>query len=318
VVAWVHQESFAKYAYFTDVDVGSDGNPIYFVTNDRITGPSHTNGYFSFAGTPQFSQQVSSANTNDPYLSGNQYHQGGTNTTDTTLFYHYNTSYAVDKPTALNNSSTFSFNGGQADVPLPTSTLSVKNSATVTITGNATLILSNAGTVTVKQTGFNDKVYPTTSQTTIYVNGTASISGTLNGTVTLGASNGITITDNLIYHDPSSDLLGLVSDNNITLAPTGNLQRDITIDAAIMALNGSFTVTNYNTGTYRGYLHILGGITQQTRGAVGTFNGQGQIATGYAKDYTYDGRLAGSPPPNFPVTGNIELQSYVDMGALGH
>ena len=47
--------------------------------------------------------------------------------------------------------------------------------------------------------------------------------------------------------------------------PNGGLE----IDSAIMALNGSFEVANYNTGGYRGALTVLGGIVQQTRGPVG-------------------------------------------------
>lgn len=286
VTAWLHLESFARFAYFTSADVGSDGNPIYFVSSDRITGPTHTNGYFSIAGRPQFSHTVTSANVNDPFLYGGQYHQGGTTTGDKSRYYHYYTGYSTDAPMALNYSPTFSFAGGQSPVDLPDNSLSVKNAANINLTGNATLIFSAAGIVTVRQAGYSDRAY-STAKTTIYVNnGTASVSGTVNGNVTVGASNGIVVTDNLTYHDRTTDTLGLVSDTNVTVSPSGSTQRDISIDAAIMALNGSFTVSGYNNGSYRGYLHIFGGITQQIRGAVGTFNGQGQIVSGYAKDYT--------------------------------
>ena len=42
-------------------------------------------------------------------------------------------------------------------------------------------------------------------------------------------------------------------------------------DQSARTVNGTFTVTGYNTGLSRGGIHLIGGVLQQKRGAVGTF-----------------------------------------------
>ncbi len=86
------------------------------------------------------------------------------------------------------------------------------------------------------------------------------------------------------------------------------------IDAVILAgsqttTDGSFGVANYNTKTPTGTLKVLGGMIQKARGAVGTQSG-GVLATGYAKDYHYDARMADNPPPFFPTTGGYDRISW--------
>ena len=55
---------------------------------------------------------------------------------------------------------------------------------------------------------------------------------------------------------------------------------------------------------------MWGGLIQQYRGPVGTFNGSGQVATGYRKDYHYDPRVTGRTPPAFPLTGVYEKVAW--------
>ena len=56
---------------------------------------------------------------------------------------------------------------------------------------------------------------------------------------------------------------------------------------------------NYSTRSPSGYLNVYGGIVQNYRGAVGTFSGT-TLASGFMKNYTYDGRFADDPPPQYP------------------
>jgi hypothetical protein len=71
-----------------------------------------------------------------------------------------------------------------------------------------------------------------------------------------------------------------------------------------MALDTSFMRDNWSQGL-KGTLTVYGGIIQDERGPVGTFNGgTGQKISGYSKDYTYDTRLLNTPPPFFPTTGD--------------
>ena len=48
---------------------------------------------------------------------------------------------------------------------------------------------------------------------------------------------------------------------------------DIEINAAILAINHSFIVDNYDCGSSLGTLHVLGAISQKYRGTVGTSSG---------------------------------------------
>jgi hypothetical protein len=119
---------------------------------------------------------------------------------------------------------------------------------------------------------------------------------------------------NLSPNDPSNlvpGTLGLIG-RNVSVgsgAPT-----NMEIDAVIMAgsqntTDGSFGVANYSTKTPTGTLKVLGGIIQKARGAVGTLS-NGSLATGYAKDYYYDARMADNPPPFFPTTGGYDRLSW--------
>ena len=73
---------------------------------------------------------------------------------------------------------------------------------------------------------------------------------------------------------------------------------NLQVDAAILALNHSFTVDRYYCGAPTGTLTINGVIAQQFRGPVGTGSGGG-ISTGYVKNYIYDNRLSLRQPPYF-------------------
>ena len=70
---------------------------------------------------------------------------------------------------------------------------------------------------------------------------------------------------------------------------------------------GNECCLSYDAGT----LKVLGGIIQNARGPVGTFNSStGEMITGYSKNYTYDPRLASNPPPYYPTTGQYERLSW--------
>ncbi len=76
----------------------------------------------------------------------------------------------------------------------------------------------------------------------------------------------------------------------------------LTIDASLLGLQQSFIVNNYNTGGTEGQLTVYGSIQQNSRGPVGTHNGN-QLATGYGKTYTWDPRLALYAPPYYLTPG---------------
>jgi len=75
-------------------------------------------------------------------------------------------------------------------------------------------------------------------------------------------------------------------------------QSNPTINAAILAVNHSFTVPYWQRGNALGTLNVTGAIAQRFRGPVGTNSG-GTVVTGYAKNYVYDQRLKYLSPPKF-------------------
>ncbi|MCL4448901.1 MAG: hypothetical protein M1483_08600 [Actinobacteria bacterium] len=164
--------------------------------------------------------------------------------------------------------------------------------------------------------------------------------GVLAGQLNIVAEHNIYITGNITYcsggvepwcspsdtnptSDPSNyDVLGLIANNFIDInnpsAPVssnpwwGTNQTVSTIDAAILALNHSFMLLNYDQGTPLGTLTLNGAIAQQFRGPVGTFGPDGSIATGYQKNYTYDWRLQYLTPPYYlaPTTSAWTTVSF--------
>ncbi len=141
----------------------------------------------------------------------------------------------------------------------------------------------------------------------------------LDGRLSVVSDDDILIYDHLDIadkSDTSDDALGLVSKDDVWI--TTSAPRNLRIDAAILATgqayhnNGSFGVLDYNRGYQRGTLNVRGGIIQEVRGAVGTFNSYtGRDISGYRKNYIFDERFAAQPPPYFPpVSDQIEFEGW--------
>jgi len=293
LVAKLRATSFAKYAYFTNSERQSNGSPIWFTTNDHMQGPVHTNDRFNIAGSPIFDSQISSVASTINYRS--------------------------PAPAGGNHPQ---FNGGTAlgvsaiQIPLSATALRVAASSLSGqwYQGNTTFQLQAVGTMLVTNAALGWVNHSTSLPTNgaVFVNGgSATVSGTIKGQVTLGASSDINVTNNLLCAtDPqtnpnSSDILGLLAEQNVVISQSApyNLQ----LQASVMALNSSFTVANWWVGPPKGTLNVYGGIIQVQRGPVGTFSGTtGQKLSGYSKSYQYDSRFSNLAPPYFPTTGSYQ------------
>jgi hypothetical protein len=137
--------------------------------------------------------------------------------------------------------------------------------------------------------------------------GTIGVSGTLDGKLSIASATNIEVRDDILYSDRSTttsdDVLGLIAETDIVVADNVPNRTDCRVDASIFTREGSFRAENYNTGSPRGTLQVLGSIVQDERGTVGTFNtGTNTLRTGYYKAYRYDLRLAnaGFRPPYYP------------------
>lgn len=172
--------------------------------------------------------------------------------------------------------------------------------------------------------------------------GTAWVKGTYSKSVTVGAESDIVVYGNL--QRSGNVVAGLISNNFIrvyrptTRSASGSRPRactytygsgtsgsiltsasggwdaapnTITIEAAILSLQQSFTVDNFWCDTSsRPTLNVTGAIAQKTRGPVGT-----SAPSGYIKNYLYDDRLKYREPPSFldPVTSAWRLQSQQEQ-----
>ncbi|MCC6311399.1 MAG: DUF4900 domain-containing protein [Trueperaceae bacterium] len=84
-----------------------------------------------------------------------------------------------------------------------------------------------------------------------------------------------------------------------------NAPKDVNIHGVLMSSQGMVTVEDYDKGSPRGAVNLLGGIIENQYGAFGTFNAStGKSSTGYNRVFTYDPRMyATVSPPYFPTIG---------------
>ena len=75
---------------------------------------------------------------------------------------------------------------------------------------------------------------------------------------------------------------------------------DLYIDAYVMATGplGAFKVDSHSSGAPRGTVHFRGGMVSRYYGAFYTFNSDGDVLSGYTRDFHYDRR--GFVPPFYP------------------
>jgi len=155
-------------------------------------------------------------------------------------------------------------------------------------------------------------------------NGDVFVQGTVSGQATVAAENYVYITNNIVYKDDATDILGLVGNNAVwvwnPMNSSGNKLlsgSNREINAAILSVAHTFQVQNFRYTGDRGTLTIKGAIAQKFRGPVGTSYSNGVRASGYGKDYNYDPRLRYTAPPKFlsPVTTTYGVTTWMDTPA---
>jgi len=104
---------------------------------------------------------------------------------------------------------------------------------------------------------------------------------------------------------------------NVMIGNTAN-HPNYEIDAVIMAANGSSGTwkaanPNFTYNNQPGNVYVSGGIINYQAGLFGYLNGSGQISQGYAEHYYYDPRLGASPPPFFPTTGQLDIETWQEL-----
>lgn len=310
----MQRDSYSKYSYMTQSELSVNNTRIWFMDVDNIYGPIHTNGEFAMAGEPSFYGMVTSPNdwvkyedlysstiVSDPNFYGGENFRAPVKSPPTT--------YELDKLRATAAEGGITFDGdikldfyvsgdiGYADIS--------KEIVTSYTCGSRRRPRICYTTTWETETLDLDEINGVISST-----GKIEVEGTVKGQITVHSEDEIEIMGDIYYNtnpmddSTSTDMLGIVSEGDVIVdqyAYQANGSSDLTIHASIMALNTSFEVENYSSGSPRGTLNLLGGIVQKNRGAVGTFySSTGSVASGYAKNYMYDNRLKGSIPPSFP------------------
>ena len=277
---------------------------IVFVDGDHINGPMHTNDDFCINGSDTPNMGRNAADVVEVAASPPGYHSASSSGNGCTG--------GAVKPSP----GTFTTNAPVLTPPSTNTTLKTFAGPAYTYTGQTTITLSG-GTMSINGGGF----VPVPTDGVVYVQngagctssyspynvtypsssgcGTAIVHGGYSGQLTIAAENDVLIDDAITRS--GSGLLGLVANNFVRVKhPCSNgtngsgSRSNLRIDAAILAIDHSFIVDNYNCGKQLGTLTVNGAIAQKFRGAVGTVGN-----SGYIKDYNYDDRLRYQEPPHF-------------------
>lgn len=309
---------------------GTKCDQIFFIDNDDIQGPMHTDDEFAICGTPTFGRNLGDSIEIGAPAPGES---------------NENNSGCTSKPSNLGQVS-----NNAAILNPPSSNASLKSLAgsNYLFTGNTCISLQDqsgllwanppsGSTCESSNLTWNSLPYP--SNGVIYVQnsttkpcsltynylspdytvdssdsgcGTAYVHGTYAQSLTIGAENDIVVDGN-VKHDGDNSLLGLLANNfvrvyhpvtgstdpgNCGASNASGALSNPTIDAAIMSVAHSFIADNYPCGRPLGQLNIFGSIAQEFRGGVGQTQ-SGTATHGYVKNYVYDDRLRYEEPPHF-------------------
>ncbi len=282
------RNSFTIFAWMTNFE----GN-VFWVTGDTVWGRVHSNGTLHVDGRPVFMQKATTAKTFDP-LPGR-----GTNKA---IFNNgYETGVAeIDYPTDLSDLIAASAPPGGRNYPVDIwVTLSPGTAANND--GWALVRDSPSGPV-IDSVNLGDPSF----NGVLLGAGRVNVQGTLDGKLSVTSLSDVYVTDDLLYErnprfGPSDDVLGLVAEHDVVVADNPANNSNCEIQASVFCRTGSFRAENYNGRPVANELRVLGSLVQNTRGAVGTYNGGG-ITHGFSKRYRYDDRLAdlGFRPPYYP------------------
>jgi hypothetical protein len=307
---------------------------IQFANQDVVNGPFHTNDNVLVCGSPTFGRTAA-----DKVETGGQpafIANGGCANTPNVKGTLNDKADLLEVPPS---------NAALADIADPQ--YSFTGRKFIALNGNSITVSDDyAGQVNPKVLSWpaNGVIYVKTGATNntncqydiqqTYNNGTGCadvyVHGSYSQGLTIGSDNDVIVNGNTLR--TGNGMLGLIANKFVRVwhpAParpgcSGNGSNSTTgpgaplsnpeIDAAMLSLNDSFIVDNYDCGAPNGTLKVVGAIAQKYRGPVGTGSG-GNITTGYIKNYNYDDRFKTQNPPYFlnPIDSKWQLIRYTEQ-----
>jgi hypothetical protein len=317
-IVGMRRTNFAEYAYFTDNEKTPSGSNIYWISGDSAGinvldtmngGKVHTNDVMRIDGSPVFFGKVTTELGKTLQSGSNPVFKGG-----------YESGVHIDMPGDYNLIAANKAGGWyRNNVPDIYLTFYSNGRMGYKYTSGG----SDSATV--------DLLSPTFNGLVVITNSNIHMKGTVNGYVTVAALQGtggtskgnVWIDDDVKYNvDPrvnpfaADDYLGIVADNNVWITDNDpNNTNGIDIQASIMARKGSFGAQNYadrhvpGGGHVSGQCRLLGGVIQDTRGPLGTHDGDVKTS-GFWRVYSYDGRMATTYPPFFPMTKQFKIYTW--------
>lgn len=290
--------SFAKFAFYVNLLPGN----LYFVTKDTLWGPFHTQQKINVAGSPVFYGKV----TNKLGIKKNP-------ASSTPKFYGgYQSGVDIPLPADVNPFRDAAMTGGKYWANTDVS-LEFHNN------GNVTYTVKGKSPVTMALTDLAP------NGTILVEKGDLRVKGTVKGKVTIGAigSSGlghgnVYLDDDIVYsknplHEPSTDMLGIIAENNFIITDNVPNKSDINIHASLFSLKGGLGAENYQHIGPCGSINLVGGLIEHQDQATGVFNSStGKVTSGYQSRWRYDERLMVGSPPYFPTTGLYEILSWLE------
>ena len=326
---------------------GADCTEITFGPNDAQNGPFHTNDEIQVCGTPKFgrfpSDDIEISAPPPPPATGVGSPEGYRGCAGAVPDVNF-------PPAAVDGKGTWRKSAELLEIPPSNSEMKVEALPSYRFHGRTKIVLNgNDMTVTSRRVAGGPvltQTVPIPNNGAVWVSndttgscqgydtrmaehapyagcGDAWVSGDYSRNVTIATENDIVVEGN-ISRNGTEPMLGLVADDWIrvhhktdpaltngddcTTASGG--PTNVSIDAALLAVNDSFTVDRYFCGGSLGTLTVDGAIAQTYRGPVGTTTGNG-----YTKNYNYDERLRFRSPPHFldPVKAAWRVQTQVEQ-----
>lgn len=317
----VRNATFATYSFYA-----ADNGSIYFKSGEEFFGHVHTGSKPYFSGNPTF---------NDAFTTEADKYEGSI--TDVTFKDGFDMD--VDKG-SVGDIAAVNFANYKVFASTYTDGLLLSGETAIEFDDDQVLITNSEKGWSKEKVSLDDvsliyvEDYTVSSKgkTTTYPGDLQLNGGTIDGRLTVFSENDTYINDHIEYTvypidedgndaEGADDALGIVSGDDVVV--TSSAPSDLKLNATIMATgalagdgdDGSFYVQNYSSGSAKGDLNLYGGIIQEKRGAVGTFNTKsGKLTTGYDKQYSFDTRFESAPPPYFPpVESKLTYDKWAEV-----